>query len=242
MNFKMLLAYDGTHYLGWQKTKEGPSIEEALEQALKKILQEKVQLQAASRTDRGVHAAAQVANFNTFQQPDNFQHRLNCLLPKDIRVNSLLAVPESFHPTLDCTGKEYHYWLCQETQLPHYRHYSWNIPSLDILSMQTAADSFIGKHDFKALTNAKKNEEYADTIREIQSIEIVKHPKERLQIKITGNHFLYKMVRNIVGTLVYVGLGKLQPSFISTLLKSGQRPEAGMTAPALGLTLFKVFY
>jgi len=243
MNIKLRIAYDGTDYLGWQKTHEGPSIEGTLEKILEQVLQEKIHLQAASRTDAGVHALGQVVNFIASKFPPKLQYSLNSLLPKDIVVRDLELMPEYFHPTLDCRGKEYHYGISRGSyQLPQQRHYAWHVHApLDLEAMSQAAKLLVGQHDFAAFTNAKKNEVYEDTIREVKSIELLE-ADDQLKIIICGNNFLYKMVRNLVGTIVYVGMGKLTLSAISSLLTSHDRTQGGITAPAHGLTLKEVFY
>lgn len=247
MNVKLILAYDGTGFLGWQKTNEGMSIEETLQNALQTILQEEVILQAAGRTDAGVHAKGQVVNFKYFKNQVNLSklsYSLNCLLPKSIAVLEVEEALESFHPTLDSQGKIYHYEVCLgKTQLPHQRLYSWHIPyPIDIAAMEQASQVFIGKHDFSAFCNVKKNEAYKDKVRIVSRIDLVKLPDNRLRIEIEGTNFLYKMVRNIVGTLVYVGIGKITCEEIHNILKGQDRKKAGITAPAHGLSLFKVIY
>lgn len=246
-NIKLTIAYEGEAYCGWQKTKAGPSIEKTLTDILEKILQEPITLQAASRTDAGVHAESQVLNFFTSKKNlrlDRLCISLNRLLPNDIVVRHAEKVHDDFHPTLDCLAKEYHYWICcRPYQMPQHRRYSWHIHhALNFSAMRQAASLLIGCHDFSSFTNVKKNETYADYVREVQAIEIVEHPHQRVQVIIKGNHFLYKMVRNIVGTLVYVGVGKLEIEAIPRILKARDRSLAGMTAPAYGLTLFKLYY
>lgn len=246
-NIKLLIAYDGTDYLGWQKTFTGASIEEELQKVLELILQEKVALQAASRTDRGVHAHGQVVNFFTTHQDlelGRLNHSLNALLPKSIVSLSATAMPLSFHPTLDCTGKEYRYSICNSFfQLPSYRLYSWHCPSsLDILKMREAAQLLKGTRDFAALCNVKKNESYTNFIRTVSEILVVELTENRLEIHVSGNHFLYKMVRNIVGLLIGVGRKEISIEEIPLLLKSGDRTKAGVTAPAHGLSLYRVSY
>jgi tRNA pseudouridine38-40 synthase len=246
-NIKLLLAYDGTAYLGWQKTKEGASIEETLQQVLEHILQEKIELQAASRTDAGVHAIGQVANFSTTRlnsSPARLRASLNRLLPSDIVIREVEEVPATFHPTLDCQEKEYHYQLCfGRIQLPQRRYYSWHYPyPLDVGRMQAAAQLLIGRQDFSAFCNTKKNEPYESTIRTLTKVEIVPSSPFECTIIIAGKQFLYRMVRNLVGTLVYIGRGKIQLEELLLLLKEGNRSRAGMTAPAHGLTLAKVRY
>ncbi len=246
-NIKMTLAYDGRAYLGWQKTKEGASIEETLQKVLETILQEQIALQAASRTDSGVHANGQVVNFMISKQSLDFRRlaiSLNNLLPPDIAIIKIELAHPHFHPTLDCTSKEYHYWVCFSSyQLPFHRQYSWHIHhSLDFDQMNHAAARLIGEHDFSAFSNAKKNECYASTVRTINEIKIGEHPEQRAQFIIRGPQFLYKMARNIVGTLIEVGKGKIPAEKIISILKGGDRTSAGVTAPAHGLTLHQVFF
>jgi len=238
-NIKLIAAYEGTRYLGWQKTKMGLSVEEELEKVLQQILRHPVNLQAASRTDAGVHAEGQVINFFTDSalELDRLQKSLNGLLPDDITVLALQEAGPQFHPTLDTRGKEYHYSLCLgKSQLPFHRKFSWHCPyPLDIAAMQEAAAHLIGRHDFTAFTN----EPQENNVREIHKIEIVPED-DRLKIIVAGNNFLYKMVRNIVGTLVYVGCKKLDS--MPAILTGKDRTLAGICAPAHGLCLKQVYY
>jgi tRNA pseudouridine38-40 synthase len=245
-NIKLIVAYDGTAYRGWQKTPMGPSIEATLQQTLEQILQQPTPLQAASRTDGGVHAQGQVVNFFTTKHIDldRLQISLNSLLPCDIVVLAIEKMDPHFHPTLDCKGKEYRYFIChRRTQLPHRRLYAWHYHYLlDFEAMRKAAEIFVGQHDFSAFCNFKKNAHYMHTIRELSQIELMKREEDELCIRLVGNHFLYKMVRNIVGAIVYVGRGKLKIEDVLPILNSGDRKKAGMTAPAHGLFLHQVFY
>jgi tRNA pseudouridine38-40 synthase len=240
-NIKLILAYEGTHYLGWQKTAMGPSIEEELEKVLAKILRHPVALQAASRTDAGVHAEGQVVNFFTAGEIalEKLQKSLNSLLPSDISVLKMEEASESFHPTLETQGKEYHYSVCLgSTQLPFHRNFSWHFSyPLHIKEMRKAAALLKGRHDFSAFTNEKQE----DNVREIYDI-VIESSEERLKIRVAGNNFLYKMVRNLVGTLLYVGCGKLSAEEIPAILESKDRTRAGITAPAHGLLLKEVYY
>jgi len=238
-NIKLVLAYDGTAYLGWQKTDMGPSIEEELQKVLEQILQHPVKLQAASRTDAGVHAEGQVVNFFTEKNTDRLLRGCNGLLPEDIRVLKVEEMPDRFHPTLGATGKEYHYSVCLgPTQLPFQRKFSWHfVKPVDVQKMREAAQFLIGRHDFSALTNKQQEDNYREVFRiEIDEI------SDRLKIRVAGNHFLYKMVRNIVGTLIYAGCGMLSLEEVRLLLEKRDRTAAGMTAPAHGLTLKHVKY
>jgi tRNA pseudouridine38-40 synthase len=240
-NIKLILAYEGTHYLGWQKTAMGPSIEEELEKVLAKILRHPVALQAASRTDAGVHAEGQVVNFFTASEIalEKLQKSLNSLLPSDISVLKMEEASESFHPTLENQGKEYHYSVCLgSTQLPFHRNFSWHFSyPLHIKEMRKAAALLKGRHDFSAFTNEKQE----DNVREIYDI-VIESSEERLKIRVAGNNFLYKMVRHLVGTLLYVGCGKLSVEEIPAILDSKDRTRAGITAPAHGLLLKEVYY
>ena len=302
MNIRLTIAYEGTAYFGWQKTPTGPTIEEELEKVLQQILQEKIILQAASRTDRGVHALGQVVNFHTHsirdlknrapdlvrggeelkKSPRGCDSRrvhsrcpldeersaadwslfhffapptrsgvlkkllisINALLPADIRVTYIDQAPDDFHPTLHVQSKTYTYEICHGTvQLPRHRLYSWHYHyPLNLAEMQAALPYFIGTHDFSAFCNQKENEQYENHIRTIHQIEIHPIENERLLITISGNHFLYKMVRNLVGTLAYIGSGKLSLSSIPEILMHKDRTLAGVTAPAHGLTLEKIRY
>lgn len=246
-NLKLIVAYDGQGYLGWQKTDTGPSIENALQTVLEQIFQEPITLQAASRTDAGVHARGQVVNFYTSKLRTSLprlQASLNGLLPSDIAVLQVTEEPFAFHPTLDCLGKEYHYTISHgSTQLPQHRFYSWHYPySLDPDAMRAAARAFVGEHDFSAFCNFQKNASYTDWIRSVSDVSIIELPEHQLQISVKGNHFLYKMVRNIVGTLAQVGRGLIASDAIPQILASRDRTQAGLTAPACGLCLFRVFY
>jgi tRNA pseudouridine38-40 synthase len=244
-NIKCIIAYEGTHFLGWQKTKMGPSIEESLEHALATIGYKNGKLQAASRTDAGVHAKGQVVNFFTESMPDfrKLQTGLNGVVAEGISVLETSLERADFHPTLDVTGKEYHYELCQgPVQFPFYRHTSWHVPTLlDLEAMKTASHTLIGTHDFSSFCNEQKGQN-EDKTRTVYGIDFTPLPHDRLRIRVLGNHFLYKMVRNIVGTLVDVGREKLSAEEINHILSSKDRTKAGVTAPAHGLCLYKVNY
>ena len=246
-NIKMIVAYDGGGYLGWQNTRSGPSIEATLQGILEKILQEKITLQAASRTDAGVHAVGQVVNFfSVFKNLDvkRLHYSLNSLLPKDITVREMEEAPITFHPTIDSQCKEYRYYICYDKlQLPHLRQHTWhyNYP-LDVAAMREGAKLLTGKHDFAAFCNFKRNTFYTNYERTLISIEIEELPEKNLCIMVQGDHFLYKMVRNIVGTLVYIGSGDITVKDLPVILENRHRPAAGITAPAHGLFLHTVNY
>lgn len=243
-NLCLEIAYEGSRYLGWQKTKMGPSIEQSLEIVLSQILQEKISLQAASRTDAGVHAEGQIVNFKTSQELSlpTLLRALQSLLPKDISAKKLSLVPDHFHPTLDNKGKEYHYRVyLGPTQPPFERHLSWHLPySLNVQAIEQAIPHLIGTHDFAAFCN-KRHDLPEETIRTLTSITCNFTPP-LLTFSVKGENFLYKMVRNIVGTLVYIGAQKIPVDSIPLILKSKNRTLAGITAPAHGLFLKKIYY
>jgi len=242
LNIQIIIAYDGSRFFGWQKTRSGMAIQEEMEKAISRILGKAVQTEAASRTDRGVHAKGQVVHFRTDQiiHPHQFQRALNAILPQEISVQSVQLVDEQFHPTLSALAKEYHYWICNSsTQLPMNRLYSWHVHRpLDITLMQTSACDFLGTHDFLAFANERTD----DSIRTIESITIQPMEEKRIRIEIRGDRFLYKMARNIVGTLAYIGCQKLPKDCIPKIFASKMRKNAGITAPAHGLFLIEVFY
>lgn len=244
---KLTVAYDGGSYLGWQKTKEGPSIQQELEYAFCQIFQRPIAIEAASRTDAGVHAEGQIVACTIPRVPKDLptlRHSLNALLPCDIAVLEVEAVEPGFHPTTMAAAKEYRYALCLAGVMqPKWRGTHWHCPAaLNLLRMQQAADILVGTHDFKAFCNYKKNDNTKDHIRTVREISLHPLSCDRLEIRVTGNHFLYKMVRNIVGTLVHAGKGKISPEELEMILFKRDRTLAGPTAPAHGLTLFKVYY
>ncbi|MGR3973086.1 MAG: tRNA pseudouridine(38-40) synthase TruA [Candidatus Rhabdochlamydia sp.] len=241
-HFKLIVAYEGTRYLGWQKTEAGPTIQESIEKVLEQMLQHPVKLQAASRTDRGVHAEGQVIHFFTEKKRSlqSLQLGLNALLPPDIRIVHIEPAALSFHPTLSATQKEYHYQVCLgQVQLPFHRSFSWHFPKvIHVAKMQEAIPFFVGEKDFSALTNEKKQNNVCNLL----DIQIHTLEDHRLIFHIHGNRFLYKMVRNIVGTLLYIGCERILPTEIPQFLELQDRRKMGMTAPAHGLSLKRVCY
>lgn len=239
------VAYQGTNYYGWQKTAEGPSIEEELEKAIFQIFHFKPLLQAASRTDRGVHASGQMVQFVIDREVDHKRLLLglNALLPKDIRIAKVISCDESFHPTLHALGKEYRYHLTLgSTAHPLYQHMSWHVPKFHLSSdVLQAIPLLTGTRDFKAFCNYRKDLNYETTIRTLQSINLFEEGP-LLTFSLIGDHFLYKMARNIVGLLVQIGEGKFPLDEVPNLFIHRDRTLSGMTAPAHGLILHQVFY
>ena len=245
----LIIAYEGTAYYGWQKTKEGPSIEASLQAVLRRIFQEPVYLQAASRTDRGVHAEWQVVDFIA-PRPWRDLHRLvislNELLPPDIRCRHAIEAPtEAFHPTLDVVKKKYRYLISTgPVQLPLLRHTHWHVHfPLDIPLLYESAKLFIGTKDFRGLCNRRADLKEEDTVRTVHSVQIQEDQSaQTLTVYIEADHFLYKMARNIVGTMVWIARGKIPLESIAIALRTRKRAIAGVTAPAHGLSLLSVSY
>jgi len=242
-NIVLHIAYDGTRFLGWQKTASGPSVESSLELVCEKVLQEKIVLQAASRTDRGVHAEGQIVNFFTTNTMDLglIRRGLNALLPKTIRILLTQEANLEFHPTLQAEEKEYWYEAClNPVQLPFHRKTSWHYPkSVCIETMRTSCHFLIGLHDF---TSFSTDPQPKNPVCHLAKIEIIALPENRLRFILVGNRFLYKMARTLVGTLLQIGSGKIEGSRLPSILNDRQRKRAGVTAPALGLKLHQVFY
>lgn len=241
-SYKAILSYDGTHYFGWQKTRTGPSIQEALQEALAQLCQETPLLDAASRTDRGVHAKGQVVAFSLAKrwEPPRLQRALNAVLPHTIRIHQMEEIKESFHPSLDARQKEYRYFVCLgAVQDPLYRLYSWHYPrKIDLAKMHQAIPYLQGTHDFSAFANRREK----NPLCTLFTIEITSLENQRLQISLHGNRFLYKMARTLAGTLLYVGVGKIASDDLPSILHSKSRTKAGMSAPAHGLFLHRVYY
>jgi tRNA pseudouridine38-40 synthase len=247
VKFKLTIAYDGAAYEGWQVQKTGTGVQEKVEAALAKLFPSKPRLHSSSRTDTGVHALGMVAHFEApaaecRMTPRKLALALNAWLPEDIRVFSAARAPEEFHARFDAKGKQYRYFVWNHTGMnPLIRGTAWQVPrALDLKAMRVAAALFVGKHDFKSFA-ANRNYEMESTVRTLTRCDFKKNGP-LLTFIIEGDGFLYKMCRGIVGTIVQVGLGKFPASEIKPMLAQKDRRVAGMTAPAHGLVLWKVFY
>lgn len=244
MNIKLTIAYDGCNFFGYQKVHNKRTVEGELLQALNILLKEKIILQAASRTDKGVHALGQVVNFITSNEAldlQQLQKALNAILEKDLRVLAIEKEVLNFHPTLDALAKEYHYFICNHPFLPpHKRAYCWHYPyiQLNLSAMQRGAQLLEGEKDFVAFS-AEKVE---NGIRRIIYLQITEEDENLIKIKIIGNRFLYKMVRIIAGTLTEIGARKISEKELLDIIERKNRSLAGPTAPAKGLFLVTVFY
>lgn len=245
MRVKVTIAYDGTDFVGYQVQPNGRTVQEAVEQVMKKIHKgETIKIVASGRTDARVHATGQVIHFDTPLKlsPTAWQKALNVNLPNDIRVVEVCEVPADFHARFHATGKRYRYiWSLEEVQLPFRRHYAVFMKGIqpNISAMQQAAAYLLGEHDFSAFCAA--NTSVVDKVRTIQSIKFETHNQE-LHMIIEGNGFLYNMVRIIAGTLWEVGIGKRSGESVAHALTHCIRENAGKTAPPQGLYLEKVWY
>ena len=243
-NIKLVIEYDGKDFNGWQKQPTKLNIQGEIEKAIKQITGEEVDLTASGRTDAGVHALGQVANFKTNSNIpiEKIPIALNSNLKKSIVIKSAEEVEERFHSRLNFKRKTYRYMINNSKYgTAIYRNLETHIPmKLDIQKMQEAVKYFEGEHDFKAFKASGTSSK--SSVRTIYRAEVIDAGNERIYIELTGNGFLYNMVRIIAGTLVEVGLGKIEPNEIKTIIESKKRENAGKTLPPQGLYLVKVEY
>ncbi len=244
--YRVFLAYDGTSYSGWQKQGKLKTIQGTLEESFSKILREEIFIIGASRTDAGVHAFCQVAHFDTTSllPIKTLFYSINCLLPKEIKVLSLEQVPPSFHARYGAKKKTYHYYLEMAPFASPFSH-AYSIPiyhHFDLSLLEKGCSFFVGKQDFSSFTNqAQKGAAKKNPIRTIYKIQICSYEKG-IYLLFEGDGFLYKMIRNIMGTLLLVGKGKYPPEKIPELLSLKDRKKAPATAAAKALFLVKVNY
>lgn len=243
MKILLTISYDGTNFHGWQRQNGQITIQETLENALFSIFSERIITRGASRTDARVHALGQRATFtaNTRVPMENLPLVINNKLPKDIRIMKAKYVSESFHPQYSAKNKTYCYTIYNAKIInPIYTNYAWLVkPKLNILAMENATKYLLGEHNFLAFCASGSNAKtFTRTIYNIK----IKDESPNLIISITGNGFLYNMVRIIIGTLVYVGQGKLQSEYVKHILLSQDRTLAGITAPPQGLSLNRIEY
>jgi len=240
----LTLEYDGTDYVGWQIQRNGTSIQAVLEAALSELQGEPLRVMGAGRTDSGVHALGQRASFTPARVLPlrAYVAGLNGLLPPDIAVHAAELRPPGFDARRNARGKLYRYRIVRTDQRePLSARYSWQIfPKLDLEAMGEATHALVGKHDFAAFRAA--NCQARTTVREVRRLEIRALEGGELSIEVEATAFLKHMVRNLVGTLVEVGLGKRSPASVATTLAGRDRTRAGRTAPPQGLTLVSVHY
>ena len=242
-NIKLTIEYDGKDFNGWQKQPNKLNIQGTIEQAIKAVTGEDVELNASGRTDAGVHALGQVANFKTNSQIpiDKFAIAINSRLKRSIIIKNAEEVDERFHSRLNCKKKTYRYVINNSVEgTAIYRNLETHIPQkLNVEKMQQAVKYFEGEHDFKAFkASGTSSKSSVITIYEAK----VYQENDRIFIELTGNGFLYNMVRIIAGTLVDVGLGKIAPEQVGDIIKSEKRENAGKTLPPNGLYLINVQY
>ena len=242
-NIKLTIEYEGKDFNGWQKQPNKLNIQGTIEQAIKSITGEDVELNASGRTDAGVHALGQVANFKTNSHIpiEKFAIAINSKLKRSIVIKKAEEVDERFHSRLSCKRKTYRYIINNsEEGSAIYRNLETHIPQkLDVDKMKEAVKYFEGEHDFKAFKASGTSSK--NSVRTIFEANIYQK-ENRVYIELTGNGFLYNMVRIIAGTLVEVGIGKIEPKDIPEIIKEGKREKAGKTLPPNGLYLVKVMY
>ncbi len=242
----MLIAYDGSNYGGWQVQSNTLSIQALIENALSVAIKEPISIIGSSRTDAGVHALGQVAHFIAKENLNTYkiQHSLNGILPKEIRILELSAAPDNFHARYSATGKTYHYHLHLNSVLdPFTRLYSWHIPhKIDLSSLIEATPLFVGTKDFTAFANeAHKGAASKNGVRTLKRIDVVEE-LYGVRLEFEGTGFLYKMVRNITGTLLDISMKKIKKEEVESIFTSKDRKMAGKAAPAQGLFLIKIDY
>ena len=243
MRVKLVVAYEGTNYCGWQIQPNGITIEQVLNETLSSLLGEEITVTGASRTDAGVHSLGNVAVFETHTKmpAEKISFALNQRLPEDIVVQESCQVPEDFHPRFSKSRKTYEYRIlnCRfrqplERRTSYFDHYP-----LDVSAMQKAAAYLVGEHDFTSFASV-----HAQTntyVRMIYALDVVREG-DMIRIRVQGNGFLYNMVRIIAGTLIQVGAGIKKPEDMESILAGKDRELAGPTAPAHGLTMIGLVY
>lgn len=247
IKLKLTIAYDGANYAGWQTQSSGLAVQEVVEKAVAAVFGDRHPIHGSSRTDAGVHARGLVAHVEIPRDRFRMPPRKVCLalnahLPDDIRIMAAQRVPAAFHARFGAKGKQYRYFvythLCVE---PLLRHQCWLVThTLDLPAMRAAAAHLVGKHDFAAFAGSR-HEKKENTVRTIHRCDI-RRAGPQFTFVIEGDGFLYRMCRSIVGTLVQVGLGKFSAHQIPAMIAGKDRRLSGMSAPAHGLVLWKVFY
>ena len=241
--FRLIVAYDGTAYAGWQRQDNATGVQALVEAALADIEGRRVVVHGAGRTDSGVHALGQVASFEMAHSipAKSLQRALNTALPRDIRVTEVGEASPGFHARYSTVRKYYRYRIDRgEVAQPLENRYAWHVPgALDLGAVRRAGAAFVGRHDFAAFQTAAAQSAVTSTVRTIYALR-VETEGQMLSIEVEGNGFLRHMVRTIVGTLVDVGFGRRRASDMAALLASRSRQKAGPTAPARGLYLLRV--
>lgn len=242
-NIVLTLSYDGTEYHGFQRQENGITIQQVVENAIKKVTGETLSITGCSRTDAGVHATEYVCNFRTESSvpADKFCFALNSYMPDDVSCIASCEAAEDFHARYSAKSKTYTYTIYNAPHKnPVLCRFAWHYPiKIDIEKMKIAAAEIVGTHDFKAFMASGGQQK--TTVKTVNFLDITTDEK-RIFITINADGFLYNMVRIIAGTLVYAGTGKINPEDVPDIIKSGDRVRAGITAPPQGLCLKKVLY
>ncbi len=247
IKLKLTIAYDGRAYQGWQVQKIGTGVQGKVEEALAQLFPSVRRIRGSSRTDTGVHAVGMVADVEIpraeFRMtPRKLPLAVNAYLPEDIRIMSAVRVPGDFHARFHASGKQYRYLVWSHHAMnPILREQAWHVPvALDVRAMRSAARLIVGRHDFRSFA-ANHRYHIEDTVRTVTRCD-VRRSGSLLTFVIEGNGFLYKMCRGIVGTLVQLGRGRFTEAELKQMLEAKDRRAGGMSAPAHGLVLWKVFY
>lgn len=248
LRYRATVEYDGTEFLGFQVQARGRTVQSELEEAIERITQKRVRILGAGRTDAGVHAEGQVIAFDVVWRHtvQELQRALNAVLPEDIAIRDLATVHPAFHPRFDAKCRQYRYTILnQPIRAPLWARYAYHVPDpLDVELMRQASQELVGRHDFAAFGKPIRGESsIRQVLRADWSVEYPEGIIGRLLIfEITANAFLYRMVRNIVGTLVRVGRGEVTSEEFVSLLGSRDRADVGPPAPSKGLCLVRVEY
>lgn len=243
-NYKLTIQYDGGRYKGWQRLGDSENtVQGKIENAISVMAGQSVEIIGSSRTDAGVHALAQVANFSIHEHlPESkIMNFLNHYLPPDISISEVELVDERFHARYNAKDKTYLYKIWNEAYShPFMRKYSMHVAKkLDIERMRSACPYFTGEHDFTAYSNAKSKKK--DSVRTIYSLDI-EEAEGFIQFRVSGNGFLYNMVRKMIGTLIEIGLGEKDPEEVPAIILSKERSQTGGMADACGLYLEKIHF
>jgi tRNA pseudouridine38-40 synthase len=244
-NIRLLLAYDGTDFHGWQKQPGLRTVQDSVEQAVRRVVRHQVMVHGSGRTDAGVHASGQIANFETScpMPCDNLRRAIGGRLPKDLSLIHVCEAPANFRASRHAISKLYRYSIFSDPNRPVERHrqrylyHFWH--PLSVERMRAGAEYFVGRHDFAAFASAGHNRE--TTVRTVLGVRVCRWFEE-IRVEVEGTGFLYNQVRNMVGTLIEVGRGRWEPEYVGEILASCDRSRAGPTAPARGLCLQWVRY
>ena len=243
-NYKLTIQYDGGRYKGWQRLGDNENtIQGKIEKAITEMVGRPIEIIGSSRTDAGVHALAQIANFKMSENmtESKMMSVLNSYLPQDISIREIIVVDDRFHSRYHAKDKTYLYKIWNEAYShPFMRKYSMHVrKKLDIEKMKKACQYFIGEHDFTAYSNAKSNKK--TMVRDIYSLEL-EEVAGFIELRVCGNGFLYNMVRKMIGTLIEIGLGEIEVEELPSILLSKERVQTGGMADASGLYLEKISF